>query len=369
MKQKMKNSAGGKPSVYAVIMAGGSGRRFWPKSRALMPKQLLAIGARGPLVRETVSRLLPMLPAANVFISCGREIARGMARVLPGIPRQNFIIEPAGRDTAPCVGLAMHYVKKIKKAHDDDVIMVLPADHCIGAPGRFRQALKRAVRAASRKNLIVTIGIVPDRPSPAYGYLRPGVPLAGFKDVFMVRSFVEKPGPKTARRCLARGFLWNAGMFVFRLDVMMEAYRGQLPAMARGLDKISRAMGKKDYERTLRGVFPRLEKVSIDYGIMEAAPGVAVVRGDFGWCDVGGWDALYRLLGGKGVENISRGPAEFVNSLGNYVESDKLVALVGADNLVVIETEDAILVLGRESEADLKILIEQLKRGGRKDLL
>ncbi|HUT53968.1 MAG TPA: sugar phosphate nucleotidyltransferase [bacterium] len=355
------------PALYAVIMAGGSGRRFWPRSRKQRPKQLLALGAGGPLVRETLDRLLPLCPPRRIYVSCGRDIAAAIAAALPEVPQSNFIIEPVGRDTAPCVGLALQHLAAAGIA-DDAVMAVLPADHCIGRPARFRSTLARAAAAARRQKLIVTIGIVPDRPSAAYGYIQPAAPAPGEKGARRVKRFVEKPDLKTARRYIERGFLWNAGMFVFRLDVMREAYRKFLPDMAADLEKIG-ATDAGTRARIIARVFPGLRKVSIDYGIMEKAGNVAVVPGEFDWCDVGGWDALYRMQGGDGIKNIAQGPAEFVGSRGCYVESGKLAALVGVHGLVVIETDDAILILRRESEADLKKLTDRLAAKGLARLL
>jgi len=334
--------------LYAVIMAGGSGRRFWPRSRRRRPKQLLALGAGSPLVRETLDRLLPLLPPRRIYVSCGRDIARAMAAALPEVPKNNFIVEPAGRDTAPGVGLAIQHLLAAGVA-DDAVMAVLPADHSIARP--------------ARRKLIMTIGIKPDRPSAAYGYIQPAARVPGEKGVRRVKRFVEKPDLKTAGRYIRRGFLWNAGMFVFRLDVMREAYRKLLPAMAAGLEKIG-AAGPGSRQRVIARVFPGLRRVSIDYGIMEKAGNAAVVTGDFGWCDVGGWDALYRMRGGDGVKNIAPGRAEFVGSRGCYVESVKLAALVGVEGLVVIETDDALLVLRAEREADLKKLTDRLAAKG-----
>lgn len=363
--------AKGKAAVlYVVIMAGGVGRRFWPKSRENRPKQLLAIGTREPLIRETVSRLAPLVPAERIFISCGKKIAPKIAEIVPEIPSGNFILEPVGRDTAPCVGLSLEFIRNRVRGHESEtVIAVLPADHSIKKPGKFRTTLSRASRAACKRGLIVTIGIVPDRPSPAYGYLQPGAPIPGEKGVMRLKKFVEKPDAKTAKKYLANRYLWNAGMFVFRLDVMRDAYKEHLPKMFRGLEKIGDSFGSKNHGQVLSRTFPRLEKISIDYGIMEKVKEVAMIPGDFDWCDVGGWDALYRLLGGDGKKNITRGKVELVDSTGCYVEGERTVALIGVDNLVVVETEDALLVINRDRDADLKKLTDQLIAKGKNEVL
>jgi mannose-1-phosphate guanylyltransferase len=357
-----------RPALRAVIMAGGKGRRFWPRSREARPKQLLPIGAPRPLLAETVARLSPMLPAEHLFISCGGDVAAAARALVPEVPAENFIVEPEGRDTAAGVGLALAHLIRRAGAPADAVIAVLPADHVIGAPARFRRALRTAARVAAR-GLIVTIGIAPDRPSTAFGYLQPGPELAGEAGVRRVARFVEKPDAATARRYVKRGYCWNAGMFIFRLDVMRAAYERHLPAMAAGLTRIGAVLGRRGSKRALAREFGRLEKISIDYGIMERADNVAMVAGDFGWMDVGGWEALYRLRGGDGEANVSAGPMAAVDSRGCYVEAERLVALVGVDDLVVIETEDALLVMRRDRESELKELAGRLKKSGRSDLL
>jgi mannose-1-phosphate guanylyltransferase len=357
------------PSLRAVIMAGGKGRRFWPKSREKKPKQLLPIGAHEPLVRETVNRLRPFLAPEHIFISCGRDLARETAALLPETPADNFILEPVGRDTSACVGLALEHLQHRAGVPADTVIAVLPADHSISRPARFRQTLLLAAKVAHRRGLIMTIGIVPDRPSPAYGYIQPGAPVTGERGARQVRRFVEKPDLATARRYLRQGFLWNAGMFVFRLDVMRAAYARHLPVMAAGLARIGASLDRPGRARVLEREFPKLDKVSIDYGIMEKVDNAAVVPGDFGWTDVGGWDALYCLGGGDGEANVTVGAVEVVDSRGCYAEGERLVALVGVSDLVVIETADAVLVMRRDREADLKQLTDRLLKKGRGDLL
>jgi len=366
----MSKTNKGAPELFAVIMAGGKGKRFWPKSREKKPKQLLPIGAKEPLVRETVTRLMPLLAPERVFISCGKDLAPKIAAVVPEVPRSNFIIEPTGRDTAPCVGLAIEQVRRLSPgAGDDSVIAVLPADHRIGKPGRFRKTLQRAARTAFRKKLIMTIGIVPDRPSQAYGYIQPGQPVPGERGVAKAKQFVEKPDQATAKRYLKRGFLWNAGMFVFRIDVMREAYKKHQPGMAKRLAEIGAAMGTRKNKRVTETIFPKLEKISIDYAIMEKTDRAAVIPGDFDWTDVGGWDALYCMMGGDGESNVKMGNVEIVDSRGCYAEGTRLVALVGVEDLVVIETEDAVLVLNRERDGDIKKLTDLLAKKGIKEVL
>lgn len=351
-----------KSLLWALILAGGKGRRFWPKSRECLPKQLLAIGCDQPMVRETVRRLLPLIPPERILVSAGEELGQELKKLLPEIPTQNFLLEPIGRDTAAAIGLALARFRANSGADPTrEILAVLPADHVINHPSRFRRTLVKAGEAAQR-GLIVTIGIPPDRPSPAYGYLQPGAELPGLKGVRRVKRFVEKPDVKTAAKYLARGYLWNAGMFIFRRDVMETAYQRFLPEMTAGLHRIARAFQTSRPGPPIRREFLRFPKISIDYAVMEKAENVAVVPGDFGWCDVGGWEACYRLEGGDGQKNVIKGPGEFLDSRGCYVESQKFTALVGVDDLVVIETADALLILRRDQEAALKKLTERLEK-------
>jgi mannose-1-phosphate guanylyltransferase len=358
------------PPLFVVIMAGGKGRRFWPRSRTGRPKQLLPIGTKEPLLRETVDRLLPLLEPTRIFISTSRELMPAAASLVPEIPSVNFILEPEGRDTAAGLGLALEYVSRTAAAENDETVLaMLPADHCIGRPGRFRQALKKAVITAARTRAIVTLGIKPDRPSPAYGYIQPGNPLPGHPGVWQVQRFVEKPDPATAQKYIQKGFLWNAGMFIFRCDVMRAAFRCYLPELAAGLERIGRSMGTPRYPRDLARLFPRLPKISLDFGIMEKADHVAVVPVSIDWSDVGGWDALYCRQAQGPAANVATGPVELVDTTGCYVEAERLVALVGVKDLVVIDCPDAVLVMHRDREADLKKLTDRLEKKGRKDLL
>lgn len=360
----------GTGTLYVVIMAGGKGRRFWPRSRGKTPKQLLAIGVREPMIKETVNRLLPLVPPERLFISCGRDLAGKIRAMVPEVPKKNYVLEPVGRDTAACIGLSLELIgKRPGPPLGERVVAVLPADHWIQRPARFRKVISQAARAAIFQGHIITIGIEPDWPSPAYGYICPGTELEGSEGVRRVRRFVEKPDAKNARQYLARGYLWNAGMFVFRHDVMEAEFKRRLPGLKAGLERIGADLGTRRERQTLDRVFPRLQKISIDYGIMEKAKNVAVVEGDFGWRDVGGWDALYRLLGGDGKRNVTRGKVVTLDSTGCYAEGERLVALVGARDLVVIETGDAVLVIDRHKESSLKDLIKKLESQGMKEVI
>ncbi len=356
--------------LAAVIMAGGKGTRFWPKSRKDLPKQLLSIGTKKPLIVETVERLEPLIPRERIFISTSEDLAKRIQKLLPGISRSNYILEPVGRDTAPCVGLATAVLsRKIGSGPKRKVMAVLPADHCIGQPARFRKTLLKAANIAARHEVFVTIGIKPSGPSTAYGYIQPGEKLSGERGAFELKRFREKPGGHLAKRLLKQGCLWNAGMFIFQPEVGLVAFDKYLPKMAAGLRRIEAAADTRTQKRLIQKLFPEFEKVSLDYGIMEKTDNMAVISGEFGWCDVGGWDALYRLLGGDGERNVSRGSFIQVDSRGVYSDASKLVAAVGVEDLVIVESEDAILVLRMDQESEVKTLINLLERRGLKKFL
>jgi mannose-1-phosphate guanylyltransferase len=357
-------------SLAAVIMAGGRGTRFWPKSRKTKPKQLLPIGTDMPLVVETVKRLIPLIPRQRIFISTSDDLALPIRRLLPEIPDKNYILEPVGRDTAPCVGMCAAILsRRIGPANMKKVMAVLPADHNISAPEKFRKTLLRAARLAAGQEIFVTLGIKPAGPSTAYGYIQPGEKLPGNTRAFWVKRFTEKPGADKARRLVKAGCLWNAGMFIFQPEAGLKAFDKYMPAMAKGLRKIQSAAGGKDEKRVIQRLFPRLQKISLDFAIMEKAQNVAVVPGEFGWSDVGGWDALYALLGGNGEGNISQGRFVQVDSTGIYADAQKMIAAVGVKDLVIVESEDAIMVLKRQKDTDLKKLIQEIDKRGWKEFL
>ncbi len=365
----MAKNRGKEKDLAVVIMAGGKGRRFWPRSRESIPKQLLPITGGAPLVKETVDRVLGLVPQERIFISCDKGLSKKISGLVREIPLQNYVIEPEGRDTAPCIGLAMRHASAYCPEREDAVVAVLPSDHSILRPARFRKVLLEAARAARSMDVIVTIGIKPDRPTSSYGYIQPGAAVAESSGIAKVKNFKEKPDAALAKKYMARGYLWNAGMFVSRAKIMLEAYARHLPTMTAPLEKIGAAMGTPGQARVIAREFGRLEKVSVDYGVMEKADNVVVIEGDFGWSDVGGWDALYRLRGGDGEKNVLDKECISVGSRGCLASGSKVIALLGVDDLVVVDTDDALLVMRRDKEDDLKSLIKTLESRGKKEVL
>lgn len=359
------------PNVYAVIMAGGAGTRFWPASRARRPKQLLPLGGGDePLLAATVRRLAPLVTEDRVFVVTGEHLAEPTLAALPGVARERILCEPAPRNTAPCIAWANATIARLDP---DAIVMVLPSDHFIGDEPGFREVLARAVAAAERGR-VATVGIVPTRPETGYGYIEVGGELdGGAKEV---ARFVEKPDRARAEVFLAGGkHLWNAGMFFFRVKDMTSLVAQHLPELAAGVSTIDEASGRDDAKDVLRQVFPKLPSVSIDHGVMEKASGLAVVPGEFGWNDVGSWQSAWELGAKDAAENALDAGATAIDAKGNLVrvlgssKGKKVVALVGVEDLVVVDTDDALLVIPRDRAQDVRLVIEALKAAGRSELL
>lgn len=345
---------------FAVIMAGGAGTRFWPRSRHQRPKQLLAINGRRSLLQDTVARVSPPLPLARVIVVTAAQQAPAVRRQLPRLPAANVISEPAGRSTAACIALAAHAVM----ARDPRGLMaVLPADHVIGERQRFHRCLGLALAVAAREDCLVTIGVPATRAETGYGYIRVGAPLRGCRGrAAWVAEFVEKPNPRRAASFVASGsYLWNCGIFAWRAATILEHIERLLPEVARPLAAALRRGGRSVLARAYR----RFPSVSIDHGVLEKASRVAVVRGDFPWSDVGSWAAMEELWrrGAPDGANAVRGKALGVDSFGCVVDSPgRLVALVGVRDLIVVDSPDALLVCDKHRAQDVRRVVEELRR-------
>jgi mannose-1-phosphate guanylyltransferase len=360
--------------LYPVIMAGGSGTRFWPLSRKSRPKQFLALAGDAPLLAATVGRLPPLAKADRTYVVCGPQHAPAARRMLSGLPKENFIVEPCARNTAPCVGLAALHVA----ARDPrGTIAMLPADHHIGRPEGFRDALAAAAVLAEAGS-IATIGIHPSRPETGYGYLKLGPRLAARArgktrfTAHKVERFVEKPDVVTAARYLADGgYLWNSGIFVFRADVILDEIGRAMPVLGEQLDAIRRTIGTPAYARTLKRVFPDCPSISIDYGVMEKSLRIAVVPAEFGWSDVGSFAALSDVRETDAAGNVAAGDALVIDGRNNVViaTKDRPVAVIGMDDVIVVDAGDAILVCRRDRAQDVRKAVEELTRLGREELI
>ncbi len=344
-------------SRHAVVMAGGSGTRFWPRSRRRAPKQLLPIVGTRTLLQETVRRVAPI--ARDVLVVTSHSQARRVRAQLRSMPAARVLVEPRGRNTAAAIALAALHVRR---ADPDGVMAVLPADHAIGAPAVFRADVRLALEVAERTGALVTLGIRPTYPETGYGYIRPGPKVHGTGGrVAWVAGFIEKPDRARATRLLAEGgALWNGGIFAWRVDAILAALRRHL---ARVVEPIEAAVARGGRQALARA-YQRVPAVSIDAGVLEHAERVAVVRARFPWSDVGSWAAVEPLWanGGHGP-NAVRGRLLAIDSQGCVVDSpDRLVALLGVEDLVVVDTRDALLVCRKERAQDVRLVVDELRR-------
>jgi mannose-1-phosphate guanylyltransferase len=336
-------------------MAGGSGTRFWPRSRRLLPKQLLPeLGSRS-LLQETVARLAGLVPASQILIVTHRDHATGVRRQLPNLPRQNILSEPIARNTAPCLALA---ALEIERRAPGATFVSVPADHAIADPREFRATLLEALAWAAAEPVAVTIGIRPTAPETGYGYIQVGAKAAG--RTARVRAFVEKPNATRARKFVAsRQYLWNSGMFAWQTATILDLLDRLLPAV---MGPLRMAMAKRARQRpaALARAYARVPSISIDYGVMEHARGVLVVAGDFGWSDVGSWTALAELnVAGSSTHVV---PVDAKNAV--VFGNGRLVAVVGIEDVIVVDTPDAILVCHRDRAQDVRRVVDELARRG-----
>jgi mannose-1-phosphate guanylyltransferase len=356
--------------MFAVIMAGGKGTRFWPRSREKMPKHLLDIQSERTLIRETVDRIAPLVPPERTLVVTGRSHAVELIRLLPEIPAENILIEPVGRNTAPCIGLAALH---IKKRVGDAVMLVLPSDHRIADEAQFRHVLEMAAGVADSQNALLTIGIKPTGPATGYGYLEEGelVATQGDLPIRQVKSIREKPDLAAAREFIARGgFFWNSGMFIWKASTIMSEIGCFLPDLHKGLNEIEGAVGGEYADEVIERVYPLLPSVSIDYGVMEKARDVLVIPGDFGWSDLGSWDALWEESLKDEDGNVVRGRFIGIDSGDSLVYSpEKLVAIVGVKDIFVVETKDALLICRRDRSQDVRMVVDRIAREGLNDYL
>lgn len=361
-----------KNQVFAVILAGGSGTRFWPASRRTTPKQLLPLApdSTESLLRQTVSRLDPLIASDRVYISTGLHLLDATRSELPELARDKFLAEPEAKNTAPCIAWA---AQVIAKRDPDAVICVLPSDQHAASDDGFRATLNEAVSCA-RSGAIVTIGIVPTRPETGYGYVKRGVAQG---QGYMVDRFFEKPDLATAQSYLAAGnFLWNAGIFVFRARDMVAAVARHLPQVTQAWSEVQHVNPSDEvaHSAAIASYFRACPKISIDYGVMEKEQGLMVVPGDFGWSDLGSWESAWELAPKDAAENVAAPGTVLIDARRNLVKDlrvargKKVIALVGVDDLCVVETEDALLILPRERSQDVREIVEQLKATGREDL-
>ena len=354
---------------YPLIMAGGTGTRLWPLSRRKYPKQALNLDGERTLIQHAVERLAPEFPPDQIFIITRQEHVAPLSAQVPDLPSENFIIEPEGRGTGPAIGLAAVHLQQ----RDPDAVMaVLTADHLITKADHFRQALLAAEEAA-QDGYLVTLGITPSSPSTGYGYVQQGDLLSttGEFQVFQAERFVEKPDAETAGQMVDSGnFSWNSGMFIWQVARIMAEFQLQMPALYEQLQVVKSRLGMPDYEQTLGQIWPSVQKETIDYGVMEGAQNVAVIPVDIGWSDVGSWASLFDVLPADEHGNRVIGQHAGIDTCDTLIIGDRrLIATIGLEDLIIIDTEDALLVCTREREQDVRAMVKLLEREGKQELL
>ena len=352
--------------ITAVIMAGGRGERFWPKSRNATPKQFLSLTKDGEtMIQKTVKRLRPIVEAEDIFIVTNAAYTELVLDQLPDIPKENILAEPCARNTAPCIAFA---AAVIGRKYEDAIMLVLPSDHLIGYEDIYLNTLKKAIKSAEKGKRLVTIGITPEYPETGYGYINFGEENG---DVYEVERFVEKPDLATAKKYLASGrYLWNSGMFVWKISSIMGNIRKFMPDVYEGAVKIGESFGTESYEEVLIREFQAFPSESIDFGIMEKAEDIYTIPGSFGWDDVGSWLAMERINETDDDKNYIDGDVITVDSKRTTICGGKrLIAAVGTRDLIVVDTEDVLLVCNKNSTQDVKKVIAQLKGQERFELI
>lgn len=348
--------------VYAVIMAGGIGSRFWPESRKQRPKQFLDIFGAGTLIQNTVSRLQGLIPPERCYVVTHDRYVEQTREQLAAVPAENILAEPISRNTAPCIAYAAFELM----ANDPDATMVvLPADHVIQNVRKFHEVLRTAIETAQEPGALVTIGITPTHPETGYGYIQFEASNDFTGDdpkAFPVKTFAEKPDLATAERFLDSGdFVWNSGIFIWRVDTIVEEIRRHLPETFEAFLPFRNAVNTAEERNAVEQAFLNSPRISIDYGVMERAEKVYVVPGSFGWNDVGDWRAVYELSEKNGLGNSVRGNVILHNSSRCLVKAgERLVVLIGINDTVVVDTDDAILVCNRDSAQQVKNVVEHL---------
>jgi mannose-1-phosphate guanylyltransferase len=360
-----------KLAVHAVILAGGRGTRFWPRSRARTPKQLLNIVGKDTMLKQTVARLRPLVPPDRIWTVTNEEQAGAVRKQMPPASREHVLTEPIGRNTAAAIALAALHVRHI--AGGDALLAVLPADHYIAQAEKYRNIVSAALEVAREPERMVVLGIPPTRPDTGFGYVeRIGEALAAKSfPVFAVKRFTEKPALELAKEYIATGnYHWNAGMFFWRVSTFLENLKSFLPKTHAALEKLAPFIGTRNYDRKLRAVYPKLENISVDYAVLEPAtraegePRVFVIPAEVGWSDIGSWGAVHSLLLDKNSAdgNVFVSPGYALDARGNLISCPgKTAALIGVHDLIVVETPDALLICPRDRAQDVAKIVKWLE--------
>lgn len=347
-------------TTTALIMAGGRGERFWPKSRKNLPKQFLSLTDDGKtMIQLTVERILPLVKLEDIFIATNKAYRELVLEQIPGLPEENILCEPIGRNTAPCIGLgAIHIAQK----YDDAIMFVLPSDHLIKFTNMFLKTLETGADVAENNTNLVTIGITPDYPETGYGYIKFD-PRITEGQAYAVERFVEKPSLEVAKEYLStEEYLWNSGMFIWKVSSILKNMQKFMPDTYESLIKIKEAIGTPQQDSILEKEFYNMQSQSIDYGIMEKADNIYILPGTFGWDDVGSWLAVERIKKTNEFGNAVAGNIITVNTHNCIIQGDKkLIAIVGMEDTIVVDTKDATLICAKDSAGDIKKVTENLK--------
>src|SRR5215468_9846539 len=363
--------------THAVVLAGGRGTRFWPRSRTRTPKQLLNIVGKETMLEQTVARLRPLIPAERVWTVTNAVQAGAVRKQVPAAARKRVLVEPKGLNTAVAIGLAAIHARHT--GHGDALLAVLPADHYIAQPEKYRKIVSASLDVAREPGRMVVLGIPPTRPETGFGYIeRLGEPIAARGlPVFAVKRFTEKPALPFAVEYVASGkYHWNAGMFFWRVSTFLENLKRFLPKTHAALEDLANLIDTRSYETKLRAMYQKLQNISVDYAVLEPAtrtagpPRVFVIPAEVGWGDIGSWAAVYELLAKKNGENVLAGEGHALDAEGNFLWSPtKFVAAIGVRDLVVVETPDALLICPRDRTQDVAKIVKHLEERKRKQLL
>jgi mannose-1-phosphate guanylyltransferase len=352
-----------------VLLAGGRGTRFWPRSRTRTPKQLLNIIGGETMLRETISRLKPVFALRDFWVVTNIEQAAAVRRQLGRVPAAHILAEPVGRNTTAAIALAAIH---LQHEYGDALMTVLPSDSYVADAARYRQLVRAALDLVRTPGNLVVFGVPPTRPETGYGYIEAGSPTARVRGIRVdaVRRFTEKPAMPLARRYVAsRKYFWNAGIFFWRVSTYLECLRRYLPATHSGLMRLAETIGTLRYAAALRRIYPALENISVDYAIMEPATRshsgarVSVLPAKVGWSDIGSWNAVYELLASKPGANVSAGSSFTLDASGNYVWAPgKFIAAIGVHDLILVQTDDAILLCPRDRAQDVGKIVKYLEQ-------
>jgi len=351
--------------MFIVLMAGGVGSRFWPRSRKELPKQVLNLLGERTMLQMTYDRIKPLVTDEKILVITNEDLTGQVQQQLPDLPAENIIAEPFGRNTAPCIGLAGAIIQS--RTSEDEAMVVLPADHLIAEDEKFRNTIRAAVEYAQGNECLVTIGVKPSYPETGYGYIQRGQELnvQSGHQIYKVKTFAEKPNMDTAERFLQSGdFLWNSGMFIWSTKLIMEEFAHHEPEMSEGFKEISAVIDTEKMSEALFNVYSKIRSVSIDYAIMEVAEQVCILEADFIWNDLGSWEAAYNISEKDSDGNVVQAAhAQLLDSKNNYIYSTKkLVAAIDIENLVIVETDDTLLICKKDQSQKVKDVVDALRR-------